>query len=63
SAVTVGKIMQMKIYNSIGQEIKTVSGIFGPNFKIDINNFPEGLYFYNLTTTDKQTFTGKFIKR
>lgn len=63
SAVTVGKILQMKIYNSIGQEIKTVSGIFEPNFKIDINNFPEGLYFYNLTTTDKQTFTGKFIKR
>ncbi|MDP3927498.1 MAG: T9SS type A sorting domain-containing protein [Bacteroidota bacterium] len=59
----VGKIMQMKIYNSYGQEIKTVNEISETHFKLDVNSFSKGLYFYKLTTTDKQTLTGKFMVR
>lgn len=56
-------INQIQIFNLIGQEIKYSTGLSETQFKINVTDFPTGLYIYKLTTSDKQIVSGKFIVR
>jgi uncharacterized ubiquitin-like protein YukD len=54
--------------NKINLEIFTINGIkktqrnlAEKKIRISLNDFPNGLYFYRVTT-DKSSFTGKFVK-
>lgn len=60
-SISTRKINQVAIFNFIGQEIKSSIGLSETKFKEVVGNFPSGLYFYKLTTSDNQTLTGKFI--
>ncbi len=51
---------RVKIYNALGEKIYQ-SEIRSPQTAIDLSNQPSGLYFYQITSADKQIVTGKLI--
>ena len=51
----------MRIYNTAGQLVKTVTNIKQEN-TVDIANLATGLYYYRILTTDGKTGTGRFVK-
>ncbi len=54
AAVSVEKVV---VYNQQGKNV----GEFNTN-KIDLQQLPDGMYFYKITTTSSQTATGKLVK-
>lgn len=51
----------MRIYNTAGQLVKTVTNIKQEN-TVDISNLATGLYYYRILTTDGKTAAGRFVK-
>ncbi len=51
---------EMIITNSFGKAVKNISKINGQNISIDSQGFSNGLYYFQLTTQNKQV-TGKFV--
>lgn len=51
----------MRIYNTAGQLVKTVTNIKQEN-TVDISNLATGLYYYRILTTDGKTAAGMFVK-
>ncbi len=50
------------IYNALGKIIKNVSVKANEKLKINIEEFPKGIYFYNISLSDKSYFTSsRFI--
>ncbi|MBK7572499.1 MAG: T9SS type A sorting domain-containing protein [Bacteroidetes bacterium] len=54
-------IKQLKVLNSLGQEMLLIGNINERQFKLDIKSLSVGLYFYQLITSGNQIETGKFI--
>ena len=54
-------IKQLKVLNSLGQEMLLIRNINERQFKLDIKSLSVGLYFYQLITSGNQIETGKFI--
>ncbi len=55
------KIRQVKIFNSLGLELRNMQNINEYQIKTDVKDLATGLYFYELITCDNQIKTGKFI--
>lgn len=55
------KIRQLKIFNSLGQELRNTQNTNENQVNFDVKDFATGLYFYELITSDNQIETGKFI--
>jgi hypothetical protein len=49
------------IYNTLGQEIKTLENISGNEIKLERDNLSSGIYFIHLVENDKIIGTGKFM--
>jgi hypothetical protein len=49
------------IYNSLGQVVNQIQGIYGQSAIINRNNLPAGLYFYKIVENGKMIISGKFI--
>ncbi len=52
---------QFKIYNIIGQIVKTVSGIRSNEFQLTRDNLCRGMYFYQLTERNRIISRGKLL--
>ena len=61
SSVNEGKMVQVKIYNAMGQELKSFGEISGSQFKIYVDSFTGGFYCYELITSNNQKLMGKLI--
>jgi hypothetical protein len=57
------RIKQVKVMNSLGQELEIINDINQNQIKVDVGKLNSGLFFYELTTTDNKMETGKFIMR
>ncbi len=58
------QIVDFKIFNAIGQEIKSTSiNLTGKyqEFEVDISNLLSGSYFYSIVSSSNKIATGKFI--
>lgn len=53
-------IKYLFIYNSLGQILQTIGINQNKNIRLDISNYPKGLYFIK---SDQKTETLKFIKK
>ncbi|TYA84283.1 T9SS type A sorting domain-containing protein [Seonamhaeicola marinus] len=53
------EIQELKIYNSVGQEVKTLKAL--STNKVDFYNYSDGVYIVNIVTDNAQK-TGKVIK-
>ena len=51
---------QIKIYNSVGQELETRKNISGNNISINTSEFLGGIYFFRLNGREKSV-SGKFV--
>jgi len=56
-------IKQLKISNLLGQEIKLIDIPNEKNVSINVNDFSNGIYIYQITTTNNGTSYGNFIVR
>lgn len=54
-------IKQVKIFNSLGQELSTMNDINETKFTTNVEMFAEGIYFFEITSTGSHIATGKFI--
>ena len=55
------KINQVKIFDVCGKVVEYTTGLSENNYRIELENFPSGLYFYEIITNKNQNLTGKFI--
>jgi len=53
---------QLKIFDVIGYDALTLSGITGNKIELNLRNLKPGIYFYSLILDNKKTITGKLIK-
>jgi len=51
----------LTIYNTFGQEVKSIKNISGQTIKLHRDNLPGGIYFIQLTQESKTIATGKLI--
>ncbi len=56
-----GHDAQLKIYNAMGALVRRQTITNQESQIINRNNLPDGLYFFELTTDNKQLSTGKFV--
>jgi len=49
------------ISNVMGQTVMQQQGISGYGVAVGVDHLPEGMYFYQLETTDELTYTGKLL--
>ena len=57
-----GRDMNMIIYNSIGQQVKSIEGIVSPEFVINMEKMRSGLYIYKLYSADNRLLhSGKLL--
>jgi hypothetical protein len=57
-AVNSDKIADITVFNSLGQQLKNVSGLY--QIDIDLGNQPKGMYFVTVKVGDK-TYNDKFL--
>lgn len=55
------KNARLGIYNTLGQEIKSVENISGEEYKLSRNDLQSGIYFYRLTQDDKIISMNKLV--
>lgn len=55
-------IQQVQLYTINGKELRMLSGTVSPSMKIDIENYPQGVYFMKVTIGN-QSKTFKIIKK
>ena len=56
------KVYQLKIFNVIGNENLSISGLAENRIEINLRNLKPGIYFYTLILDNKKSVTGKLIK-
>ena len=61
SSINGRKIRQLKIFNSLGQELRNILNINENQINPDVKDFATGLYFYELITSDNQIETGNTV--
>lgn len=56
--------ININVYNALGSNVFTENNIMNNNIKIDVSNFSQGIYFFDLTTKDgKNQFQKVFISK
>ena len=54
-------IQEISIFNITGQKIKELSTQAINEVQVGINELSNGMYFYEVTSSDKERFSGKFV--
>jgi hypothetical protein len=55
------KIKEVEIYNSVGEKVfqSPIANVISP-ISVDVSQLPSGIYFYRITSAEKQIACGKF---
>ena len=54
-------IREISIYNINGQKVKAIHNQLTNEVEVEINDFANGIYFYEITSSAKERFAGKFV--
>lgn len=55
------KMIEVEIFNSIGNKVSVFENISGNKLRLNRNNFSEGLYFYKIKTKNNYSESGKLV--
>jgi len=62
-STSVDLIRGLRLVNPLGQEISKLDNLDQRQIQLNVTNLQKGIYFYELTTSERKFLTGKFIKQ